>query len=301
MRVVCSVALALAMSLAAMGGAEAQESGAEAPESGAEAQESGAEAQESGVVETGPVTLASAESCVSGLRRAQALVRDGHHVDAHLVSQTMSLLCSDSAPAWNLVDAVALAHLEEHARAYALLESIALDPGPLAKRARVLVAWVMVKGDLGRPAEEDGIDGARVAIFRRIHAGRSPGPRLAELPAALRLDVTTEHQRLLATDTKSPWLAGILSSVVPGAGQAYAGSWQGAAVSLLLNGIFITATVELAQNDLYFASATTGMAASIFYVGNILNAVDLVKRFNEGATSKRRMRLENLLIPESQF
>jgi hypothetical protein len=117
----------------------------------------------------------------------------------------------------------------------------------------------------------------------------------------LRRAVRTGYARLEAVDTKRPWLAGTLSTLVPGLGQAYAGSWQGAALSLLLNGIFVAATVELAQHELYLASATTGLAGSIFYVGNILNAVDLARRYNEGATQGRRKELKSLLVPEAYY
>lgn len=239
--------------------------------------------------------------CEPALAKGQALMRGRHHVDAHLLAQTMGVLCARDADVWGILDAVALTHLEEHERAYALLESISLTPGPHLKRARLLASWVMVKGNLGHPADLGVGDGSRLAVFERIHSGRSPGARAAELSATLRQAVTSGYKRMEATDTKSPWVAGVLSTLVPGMGQAYAGSWQGAGVSLLLNGLFISATVELARNDLYFASATTGVAGSIFYVGNILNAVDLAKRYNEGATQGQRSELESLLIPEAQY
>ena len=239
--------------------------------------------------------------CAPALERGEALMRNRHHVDAHLLAQTMVLLCSGDADSWNILDAVALAHLEEHERAYSLLESISLTPGPHLKRARLLASWVMVKGDLGKPAELGKGDGSRLAVFERIHNGRSPGSRAAELSGAMQYAVTTGYKRIQSADSKSPWVAGVLSTLLPGMGQAYAGSWQGAGMSLLLNGLFLSATVELARKDLYFASATTGVAGSIFYVGNILNAVDLANRYNEGATKEERGKLESLLIPEADF
>lgn len=239
--------------------------------------------------------------CAPALAQGKALMRARHHVDAHLLAQSMALLCaSDSAP-WTILDAIALTHLEEHGRAYALLESIAITPGPDLQRARVLASWVMVKGDLGKPTELGESEGARMAVFERIHSGRSPGARARDLSAALQYAVTTGYKRIENTDTKSPWVAGILSTILPGAGQAYSGAWQGAGMSLLLNALFLSATVELASKELYFASATTGVAGSIFYVGNILNAVDLANRYNEGVTKGERGNLESLLIPEAQY
>jgi hypothetical protein len=98
---------------------------------------------------------------------------------------------------------------------------------------------------------------------------------------------------------RRPWLAGVLSAVLPGAGQAYAGSWQGAAVALVLNAALIGATAELATRRLYFSAAAAGTAASIFYVGNILNAADLAQRRNERASAPAREAMERLLIPEA--
>ena len=92
---------------------------------------------------------ASDESCTLAMGRTQDLLREGQHVDAHLLAQTMSFLCLSSSAAWNILDAIALTHLEEHQRAHALLESLALRPGPLAARAEVLAAWVLVHGNLG--------------------------------------------------------------------------------------------------------------------------------------------------------
>ncbi len=239
--------------------------------------------------------------CAPALAQGESLMRGQHHVDAHLLAQTMGLLCASDAHSWGILDAIALTHLEEHERAYALLESISLTPGPHVQRARILASWVMVKGDLGSPIDLGKGDGSRLAVFARIHSGRSPGKRAGELSTALQDAVTTGYAQMESADSKSPWAAGILSALVPGMGQAYAGSWQGAGISLVLNGLFAAATVELARNELYFASATTGVAGSIFYVGNILNAVDLAKRYNEGATKAQRDMLESLLIPEAQY
>jgi hypothetical protein len=92
---------------------------------------------------------AQSDACTPALERAEALLAAGHKVDAHLIAQTMSFLCASEETQWHILDAVALTHLEEHERAFALLESIALRPGPQAERARVLAAWVLIVGDLG--------------------------------------------------------------------------------------------------------------------------------------------------------
>ena len=58
-----------------------------------------------------------------------------------------------------------------------------------------------------------------------------------------------------------------------------------------------TGNGELAYNDLYFSAGATGLAVSVFYVGNILNAVDLAERRNEVASAPYRRALTELLLP----
>jgi hypothetical protein len=80
---------------------------------------------------------------------------------------------------------------------------------------------------------------------------------------------------------RSPAVAGTLSAVLPGAGQAYTGSWQSGAMALVLNALFLATTVELADNDLHAASLASGVVFSITYLGNILNAAESARIYNQ--------------------
>lgn len=80
---------------------------------------------------------------------------------------------------------------------------------------------------------------------------------------------------------KSPALAGTLSALLPGAGQAYTGSWQSGAMAFVLNALFLSATVELADKDLHAASLASGVVFSITYLGNILNAAESARVYNK--------------------
>src|SRR5690606_34632281 len=111
-------------------------------------------------------------------------------------------------------------------------------------------------------------------------------------------EVAHVYERFERRHRKRPWLAGALSAVVPGLGQAYAGSWESAAVSFVLNGALIGATVELARRDFYAASTVTGLAGSVFYLGSVLSAADLARRHNQRAAEPERRALERLLLPE---
>lgn len=80
---------------------------------------------------------------------------------------------------------------------------------------------------------------------------------------------------------KSPALAGTMSAFLPGAGQAYTGSWQSGAMAFVLNALFLSATLELADHDLHAASLASGVVFSITYLGNILNAAESARIYNQ--------------------
>jgi hypothetical protein len=249
---------------------------------------------------------AQAIDCAHGATRVAALVREEYWVDAHLVAQTLDALCPThpSSFVWRLWDAVALIELDESPRARTLLGSVAESPDPhMRQAAEVIHVWSLL-ADGDRPAFTRAVvrleepARARLQVLSATHARRGVRPLLAELPAPLRLEVDRVYQRLERRHGKRPWLAGTLSAVVPGLGQAYAGSWESAAVSFVLNGVLIGATVELARRDFYAASTVTGLAGSVFYVGSILSAADLARRRNERAAEPERRALERLLVPE---
>jgi hypothetical protein len=139
----------------------------------------------------------------------------------------------------------------------------------------------------------------RLQILERVGAP-AVLPLLERLEPGARDGVrSTVAQLWSAEHTRRPWLAASLSVVLPGAGQAYAGSWQGAAVAFVLNAALIGACAELAVHKLYVTAGAAGLAASFFYAGNIMNAADLARRRNEMASAPARLELEHLLLPEA--
>jgi hypothetical protein len=244
--------------------------------------------------------------CAHGATRVAALVREEYWVDAHLVAQTLDALCPShpSSFVWRLWDAVALIKLDESPRARTLLGSVAQSPDPLMRQAaEVIHVWsLLADGDRAAFARAvvrlEGPARSRLQVLSATYARRNVRPLLAELQPPLRLEVDRVYRRFERRHGKRPWLAGTLSAVVPGLGQAYAGSWESAAVSFVLNGVLIGATVELARREFYAASTVTGLAGSVFYLGSILSAADLARRHNERAAEPERRALERLLIPE---
>lgn len=81
---------------------------------------------------------------------------------------------------------------------------------------------------------------------------------------------------------KSPALAGALSAVLPGAGQAYVGNWGDGAVALLVNGLFIWGAVAAYEEDMPEVAGLIGFIELGWYGGNIFGAVNAARRFNRG-------------------
>jgi hypothetical protein len=79
---------------------------------------------------------------------------------------------------------------------------------------------------------------------------------------------------------RSPALAGTLSAILPGAGQAYTGMWGEAASALLVNGALIAAGWQLARRDLWFGFSLVAALEFGFYGGNIVSAAGRARRFN---------------------
>lgn len=233
---------------------------------------------------------------------AAALLAGGHFVDLHLLALVGATLCPAPDPRVELWDAIALVNLDEAERARALLWRLERDPR-IAAEARVVLSWSHLQGG-DRGAFQRSLAALAPAARARMRSLALVGDpsvfakAVAPLGADLRRAAIGKHRDYLARRSKRPWLAGTLSALLPGAGQAYAGSWEGAAVALLLNGLSIGATAELAHRELYLSASLTGLAASIFYVGNVINAADLAERRNDRRSEAAYEELQRILAPE---
>lgn len=238
--------------------------------------------------------LAKADPCTDPdvTKRLAALIHEHRFADAHHAATDLRVQCGNN-DSWRLLDDVALIRLED--RVYALADLSNLH----TPSADIILAWAYLSNRDPQAAS---------AILPRI-----PEPRraaliaLAALPdedrfatAARSLDprALALGRRYHAARVKSPALAGVMSAVLPGSGQLYAGSLQAAAVTFVLNSLFIGATVELARDKEYVTAAAAGTAASVFYLGGIINAADLARRRNRIAQQPYADELEELLVPE---
>jgi len=83
-----------------------------------------------------------------------------------------------------------------------------------------------------------------------------------------------------AAPRKSPLLAGVLSAVVPGSGQAYAGNYRDGLAALLVNGLFIAGTAVAIDQENYATAAVVGGIGLPFYLGNIYGAANAAQKWN---------------------
>ena len=226
--------------------------------------------------------------------RLTSLLRAKRFADVHHAAVTARALCGELATT-HMLDDIALLRLDD--RAYALADLHALG----GSEANMLLAWAYATdGDvqaaesaMARLPTPKAMAIATLAVLDDDDAFAARSAKLANAT-----DVRAAYARYRNAREKSPAFAGVLSALIPGAGQLYAGSLQAAAVTFVLNGLFIGATVELARDEHYITAAAAGTAASFFYVGGIMNAVDLARRRNDIAQEPHREALENLLVPE---
>jgi hypothetical protein len=128
---------------------------------------------------------------------------------------------------------------------------------------------------------------------------RRPGEALAaadSIPRESRLSVLGDSLRHgiagFYHDEPSPPVAGLLSTIVPGAGYLYCGKRSTAAASLLINGLFIWSTYDFAKSGHYAAAATSFFLCSGFYFGNITGSIKAAKR---RALAKRKKRCASII------
>lgn len=82
---------------------------------------------------------------------------------------------------------------------------------------------------------------------------------------------------------KNPWVSGVASAVIPGAGQVYNGNYQSAAFSFIVNSLFLATALELNRKDLPISAVAAGLIFSITYTGNILSSISAANTINNNA------------------
>ena len=249
-----------------------------------------------------PASAPCADPDVAG--RLASLLHARRYADTHHAAVGLRVLCgAAAADAWRLADDIALLRLEDRAWALRDLHELAQE-GPEAERARLVLAWAYGAAHDDQAAavvsaQLPPIRAAAVAAATALDERARFDANIARLPDDLRVRARSLHARWeSARHTRRPAVAGILSALLPGAGQIYDGSIQAAAVTFALNALFIGATVELARDHEYWTATAAGTVGSFFYIGGVINAVDLARRRNQLAAQPEVESLEEVLLPE---
>jgi len=79
---------------------------------------------------------------------------------------------------------------------------------------------------------------------------------------------------------KSPVVAGTMSALIPGSGQAYAGRYRDGLTAFLINGLFIAGTAVAIDQGNYATAAVVGGIGLPFYLGNIYGAANAANLWN---------------------
>ncbi len=102
---------------------------------------------------------------------------------------------------------------------------------------------------------------------------------------------------------KSPWLAGTLSAVVPGAGSYYLGRYMEGTYAFFITGLFYIAAMDAIRNEQNEAAVFFGFFSIAFYGGNIYTSINSAHKLNDKATADDLFRMRSKhgiwFIPES--
>jgi len=103
---------------------------------------------------------------------------------------------------------------------------------------------------------------------------------------------------------KSPKLAGAMGAILPGLGHAYVGRYKDGGVALILNGLFVWATMEAFHNDNNALGVMLGFLELGWYSGSIYSAVNSAHKYNRKVRKdflsrlKDQLDLKLLITPE---
>jgi tetratricopeptide (TPR) repeat protein len=152
--------------------------------------------------------------------------------------------------------------------------------------------WIVANDEFRRIERTESASGLKdIAILRQawINAMQYQWDEAADLMLNLSkkesvvplLDLLeTECRKGESLPSRSPVFAGILSAVVPGTGQMYAGRYVDGTVALLLNAAFIWGAIEAFDNDNPTAGGILLFFELGWYTGNIYSAINSSHRFN---------------------
>lgn len=218
---------------------------------------------------------------------------DGPHAELQLAAAWR--LAGDPAGAARRLEALAEKHPDapearEARRQLGAVWAAANDPG---KAADAELAFVKLYPD------DPGVaDMARYAARDALHA-HDPARVKAIAAATPGLDPLVSAMSSTRAGHRSPLAAGLMSAVLPGAGQVYAGRYRDGIMSFAINALFVSSTVLAAQKKEYGLAGVLGGTELLWYGGNVVGALNAAHRYDAEAEDARWRGLEKkYLTPE---
>ena len=138
-------------------------------------------------------------------------------------------------------------------------------------------------------AEKGGWDASESFLSSALRASDSDSQR------ALVTELRDSLHRGTAVPSRSPFLAGLLSTIIPGAGQVYTGHYVDAAQAFLAVGVLSFATYGLylydsSRGNSYVLTGLGVTATALFHAANIYGAAKTAEYYNTKQT-------EDFLVP----
>ncbi len=111
------------------------------------------------------------------------------------------------------------------------------------------------------------------------------------------------NELLRGTDLpeKNKIAGGILSAIIPGAGQVYAHRWENAVGSFILTGLFTWGSYESFKRDNNTAGYIFASVALTFYMGNIYNGAVSVTEYNEDLHEEFKVQVKEKSFFDKMF
>ncbi|MBF0339616.1 MAG: tetratricopeptide repeat protein [Magnetococcales bacterium] len=164
---------------------------------------------------------------------------------------------------------------------YQRLADMKMD-SQLGALSRLRLAWIA----MGKPGEEE---------IARGHLRAVTNPRLAE-PVR---QVLRDLEQLPNLPYKDPWIAGVLTAVLPGAGHLYLDRPEDAGVAFLSNGLLIAGTIQSFSKGISGLGTALGLLELGWYSGTIFSSVSLTHKYNKHLREEQLNRMGALLQPEA--
>ncbi|MEO5347615.1 MAG: tetratricopeptide repeat protein [Magnetococcus sp. YQC-9] len=171
---------------------------------------------------------------------------------------------------------------EEAERRYQRLAEMGMST-ELSALSRLRLAWLA----MGKPGEEEVARGHLLAVDH---------PKLTE-PV---YELMRELDQLPKLPYKDPWISGLLTAALPGAGHLYLDRPEDAGMAFLSNGLLLAGTIQAFSKGVSGLGAALGVVELGWYSGTIFSAVSLTHKQNKSLRDEELNRIWLLHQPNPE-